>query len=87
YGIWAGYREAEPGFIGVNGDYVWETPTNIHGTESIGYFMDDVKGFDYGFDYTVFKNGIFTFQYFDLEDEVTGDYDRKGFVTQLRYMF
>jgi len=87
YGIWAGYRKAEPGFAGINGDYVWETPTNIHGATSLGYFMDNVEGFDYGFDYTVFKNGIFTVQYFDLEDEAIGVFDRKGLVTQLRYMF
>ena len=88
YGFWVGYRKAEPGFIGVNGDYVWETPTNINaGPYSLGYFMDNVKGFDYGFDYTVFKNGILTLQYFDLEDEAIGFIDKKGLTAQLRYQF
>jgi len=87
YGVWVGYRKAEPGFLGLNGDYVWETPTGIG--SQFGYFMDDVKGYDIGFDYTVFKNGILTLQYFDMENEEQswGQIDKQGFTAQLRYQF
>ena len=100
YGVWVGYRKAEPGFFGRNGDLVWETPTNIYINYpewDAGYMMDNVKGFDFGFDYTVFKNGIFSVQYFDLETDVitTGanltptdaNDNKKSFVAQLRYIF
>ena len=89
YGIWVGYRDAENGFFGRTGDYVLETATNLYdytGANNYGYMLDNIKGADYGFDYTVFKNGIFTFQYFDLETKRDKD-DRKGLVAQLRYMF
>ena len=92
YGIWVGYRDAENGFFGRTGDYVLETATNLYDSNTdltqhqYGYMLDNIKGLDYGFDYTVFKNGIFTFQYFDLEVETTKE-DRKGMVAQLRYMF
>jgi hypothetical protein len=88
WGIWAGYRNAELGFAGRNGDYIWETPTNLGSLN--GYMMDNVKGMDVGIDYTVFKNGVLTLQYFDLESErdIPGDInDKKSAVAQLRYMF
>jgi hypothetical protein len=82
WGTWVGYRNAEAGFNGRNGDYIWEVPL----AKSF-YNMDNVKGFDVGIDYTVFKNGILTLQYFALEDENTGLNDEKGFIGQIRYMF
>ncbi len=98
YGFWVGYRHADPGFLGVTGDPLWETPAIVP-------TMDNVKGFDYGFDYTVFKNGVFTFNYFDLESVSKGYYyygnsmwnpywnwvagrtEYKSMIAQLRYFF
>jgi hypothetical protein len=86
FGVWAGYRDADPGFFGRNGDYIWETPVGFAALNGGNYLMDDVKGIDYGVDYTLFKNGVATVQYFDLENSA-GTQDRKGMTAQLRYMF
>lgn len=81
YGIWVGYRDAEPGFYGITGDPLWETAGTINP-------MNNIKGAEYGFDYTLFKNGIFTFNYLDLEsNDQYADRDAKNMTAQLRYMF
>lgn len=85
FGVFAGYRDAENGFFGRNGDYIWETGGGSADSLA-GYMMNNVKGADYGFEYTVFKNAIFTAQYFDLEKETDGT-DKKSATAQLRYFF
>ena len=84
YGIWVGYRDAEKGFdpavmTALDGGRIGNTDWA---------YADNVKGAEFGFDYTVFKNGVFLAQYGDLElKSGTGDKDRKNFFAQLRYYF
>ena len=85
YGIWAGYRDAEKGFD--PGEF-----TTLDGgrvDDATWAYSDNIKGAEFGFDYTVFKNGVFLAQYGDLEvkERNSGDKDRKNFFAQLRYWF
>jgi len=82
YGVWVGYRKADNGFLAHTGDLIWETATNI----PTGYMMNNVKGMDFGIEYTVFNNGVMTLQYQDFEAENDGR-NAKNFTAQLRYMF
>ncbi|MGL5512183.1 MAG: S-layer homology domain-containing protein [Sporomusa sp.] len=90
YGIWAGYRDAEQGFDPA------QMTTLDQGKLDGGKFAtdwgkaDNIKGAEFGFNYTVFKNGIFTAQYGDLElkdANVGADKDKKNFFAHLRYWF
>jgi len=47
---------------------------------------DNVKGMEYGVEYAVFKNGILTIQYNDLQD-YKGNVDKKNMIAQLVYTF
>jgi len=79
YGLFAGYRDAEAGFTALTGDPLWETHLGVLGS------MNDVKGANFGFDYTVFNNAVVTVNYLDLEDQAGADL--KGMTAQLRYFF
>jgi len=81
WGFWVGYRDAEPGFNALTGDPLWETHLGVLGS------MDNVKGAEVGFDYTVFNNAVFTFNYLDLESNDFWEDDLKGLTAQLRYFF
>ncbi len=85
WGFWVGYRKADPGFFGHNGDPLWETATNLP-MNGGAYIMSDVKGFDYGFEYTLFKNGVFSLNYLDLKSK-DGNTNAKNFTAQLIYSF
>lgn len=80
YGFWVGYRDAEPGFNGITGDPMWETVSYVAP-------MNNVKGPEYGFDYTLFNNGVFTFRYQDFESNDNFERDLKSMNAQLRYFF
>jgi len=84
YGIWAGYRDADVGFD------VAELTTLDGGRfgKTDWAYADNVKGAEFGFDYTLFKNGVFTAQYGDFEQKASfGDKDRKNFFASLEYFF
>jgi len=84
YGIWVGYRDAEKGFDPAE---MTALDGGRFGNTDWAY-ADNVKGAEFGFDYTLFKNGVFTAQYGDLElKKGTGDNDRKNFFASLEYFF
>jgi len=93
FGAWVGYRNADQGF-----DVLELTTldsarqTNIdYGFDNTFGNLDNVKGAEFGIEYTVFRNGIFTFRYNDLElkNDFFGYYnkDKKNFFAQLEYSF
>ena len=85
WGLWVGYRKADPGFLGHNGDPLYETAGNLP-LNGGAYIMSDVKGFDYGVEYTVFKNGILSLNYLDLKSR-NDSTNAKNFTAQLIYSF
>ncbi|MGL5512184.1 MAG: S-layer homology domain-containing protein [Sporomusa sp.] len=85
YGIWVGYRDAEQGF-----DPAVLTTIDGGNISKDWGKADNIKGTEFGFDYTVFKNGIFKVQYgdFELKKADAGvDKDKNNFYAQLRYWF
>ncbi|CQR70567.1 Outer membrane protein alpha precursor [Sporomusa ovata DSM 2662] len=85
-GVWVGYRSAEFGF----------DPGELTTLESGRYedftygILDNVKGAEFGVEYTVFKNGVLTVQYNDLEykDNLGGiNNNKESFFTHLTYTF
>ncbi|SMC38932.1 S-layer homology domain-containing protein [Sporomusa malonica] len=84
-GVWAGYRNADPGFD------VGELTTLDSARQDASFGnLDNVKGLEFGVEYTVFKNGVFTVQYNDLElkEAAAGvDKDKKNFFAHLVYSF
>lgn len=95
YGLWVGYRSADPlfdqwGFSTLNNEYTrvanTGTGTNLYDTYSIGA-MKNVKGFQYGVEYTVFENAIASIMYYDLKDKRTGNIDADSLICQLTYTF
>lgn len=79
YGIFVDYRKADPGFMGLTGDPLWEVAEGP-------LAMNNIKGFDYGVEYTVFNNAVLTLNYQDLTAQ-TGTANDKAFIAQLRYAF
>ena len=81
YGIWVGYRKADAGF-----DPMWfSTPdmSSVYG----GNALNNVKGLEYGFEYALFKNGVFTMKYLDLKTNDGVETPVKNFIAQLVYTF
>jgi len=87
FGAWVGYRNADNNFD------VCELTTLDSGRQTVEEFfgnLDNVKGAEFGVEYTVFRNGILTVQYNDLELKDTVWYlsdDKKNFFAQLEYSF
>ncbi|MBP2664993.1 MAG: S-layer protein [Firmicutes bacterium] len=85
FGTWVGYRNADFGFDSC------DLTTLDSGNQSIFANLDNVKGAEFGVEYTVFHNGIFTVQYNDmkLKDDWGGllKNDVKNFFAQLVYSF
>ncbi len=78
YGIWVGYRKADPGFF---------SNSALDGTDAMPVsYLNDVKGWEYGVDYTVFKNGVLALQYNHLKDS-SGNTNGNNFIAQLTYSF
>jgi len=82
YGLWVGYRSADEGFDYKNVG----TLDMANGMDTSLRENDNVKGLEYGFEYAVFKNGIMTIQYNDLEAK-EGNIDKKNLIAQLVYTF
>jgi hypothetical protein len=82
YGIWVGYRKADTSFDPISFD-------TLDGADAAGGYLDNVKGLEYGFEYTVFKNGILSLQYNDLKENKfkNGDDTKKSFLANLTYSF
>lgn len=89
YGLWVGYRKADPGFDlytfgsagGVNVTRFQKDPFNAAGITS----MSNVKGLDYGFAVTVFKNAILSLQYNDLKSKTS--INAESCLVDLNYFF
>lgn len=101
HGFWVGYRSADPrfdtfGFSTVNND--WGRVANTGTGLNPGYSADpaynysigalkNVKGFQYGVEYTVFEDAIATIMYNDVKDKKTGNIDASNLICQLTYTF
>lgn len=90
YGLWVGYREADPkfdtyGFTTLNNDYT--RAANTGGPAHEVGALKNVKGFQYGIEYTVFENAIAKVIYNDLEDKRTGNINASNVICQLTYNF
>lgn len=78
YGVWVGYRKADKGFF---------SNSTLDGTDAMAVnYLTNVKGWEYGVDYAVFKNGVLSLQYNDLKD-VNESVNGKNFIAQLTYSF
>lgn len=82
YGLYVSYRKAEPGFDQKNWNDFSDMATWNGGFKE----MDDIKGLDYGFEYTLFKNGIMRIQYNDMES-YKGDTNKRNMFAELVYTF
>lgn len=83
YGVWLGYRKADKAFD----PEWWSTPESSDVAGGLAVF-NDTKGFEYGFDYTVFKNGILSVWYNDMKDKDGKSPDgRRNLITSLSYAF
>ncbi|WP_425058576.1 hypothetical protein SCACP_32330 [Sporomusa carbonis] len=86
FGVWVGYRSADAGFDPgtlTTLDFADTADPNCYTTYGIA---DNIKGLEYGVEYTVFKNGVLTVQYNDLETKDT-KVDKKNMIAQLVYSF
>ncbi|MBP2662219.1 MAG: S-layer protein [Firmicutes bacterium] len=83
YGAWIGYRKADKGFD----PEWWSTPESSDVAGGLAA-LNDTKGFEYGVEYTVFKNAIFAVQYNDMKDKNGDSPDgRRNLFTSLSYSF
>lgn len=79
YDVWAGYRKADPNFD----DFYWATvdaPFQISG-------LDNIKGWEAGVDYTIFKNGTLSLNYADMKSNDNKDTNKKYFIGSVSYSF
>ncbi|WP_371363071.1 hypothetical protein SRRS_40520 [Sporomusa rhizae] len=86
YGVWLGYRNADQYFD--PGELTTLTSGRF-ADRSYG-MLDNVKGPEFGVEYTLFKNGILTVQYNDLElkdSKPDANKDKKSLVGYLTYTF
>jgi hypothetical protein len=84
-GVWVGYRSADPGF-----DVAALTTLDSGLLDTSSSYIDNVKGTEFGVEYTVFRNGILSLQYGDqeLKEAAAGvDKDKKNFFATLIYTF
>ncbi|TWH48085.1 S-layer homology domain-containing protein [Sporomusa sp. KB1] len=85
-GIWVGYRSAEKGF---DPSEMSTLDTGRYADTTYGN-LDNIKGMELGAEYTVFKNGVLSVMYEDLElkDPQAGqNKDKKGLWATLIYSF
>lgn len=82
-GVWAGYRKADPGFDPA----ILTTLDSAIQDTTTGKTLDNIKGPEYGFEYTIFKNGVLTLQYNDLKTAKGTQVDKKNFFAHLVYSF
>ncbi|WP_425058575.1 hypothetical protein SCACP_32320 [Sporomusa carbonis] len=81
FGVWAARKQAEQNFDTL------KLTTYDGATNASAYKpMDDIKGYEYGVEYTVFKNGVLTVIYNDVKN-YTETTDKKNMVANLVYTF
>lgn len=90
YGMWVSYRNMDPAFdlwtLGNAGHSrvphaLW-TGAGINGATE----TSNVKGFEYGFEQTLFKNAIMSVQYFDFQAK-TSEKSAESYMVSLNYQF
>lgn len=82
YGFWVTYRRADKSF-----DTDWWDTFDYTIKENGWANLDNTKGLEYGFEYTVFKNGILSLQYNDMKDLNGNELNRRAFIANLTYSF
>lgn len=90
YGAWVSYRQIDSNFdlwtLGsVNGSdttHLLKAAGGVNGVNA----MSNVKGFEYGFEQTLFKDAILSLQYNDFKSKTDGK-DAQNFLATLNYMF
>ncbi|AIF53746.1 S-layer homology domain-containing protein [Pelosinus sp. UFO1] len=80
FGLWVGYTKAEAGF-----DPKAYTTRNFT-DNSGGVGANDIKGYEYGVEYTLFKNGLLSLNY-NPDKNYAGTADRKYFMGTITYGF
>lgn len=89
YGLWVGYRKADElfdnfGFTTLANDQARASNVSSY---ALNGALNNVKGFQYGFEYTVFPNGIAKIMYNRLTDNTTGTLNGDNLICQLTYTF
>jgi hypothetical protein len=87
FGAWIGYRNADTGFDMLS-------MTDADAPEAMKYNFDpskannlsNIKGFEYGIEYTVFPNAAMTLQYGDQKKK-TDNATAKNFMATMQYHF
>ncbi|CQR72382.1 Outer membrane protein alpha precursor [Sporomusa ovata DSM 2662] len=85
-GIWVGYRSAEKGF---DPSEMSTLDTGRYADTTYGN-LDNIKGMELGAEYTVFRNGVLSVMYEDLElkaPQAGQNKDKKGLWATLIYSF
>ncbi|WP_371372150.1 S-layer homology domain-containing protein [Sporomusa aerivorans] len=88
FGLWVGYRNADAGFDPGTLTTLDSGDTAAAADMALDAYgiADNIKGLEYGFNYTLFRNGVLTVQYNDLETKDT-KIDKKNLIAQLEYFF
>lgn len=86
-GFWIGYRNADIGFDPLSlGNMEGSALQKNMTTPFDALVMSNIKGFEYGYERTVFKNAIMSLQYNDLTKKDDGT-SAKSFLCSLTYSF
>jgi len=88
FGLWAQYKKAENGFdkYGMADPYTMSMPWTAN-YPSPGGNANNLKGTEFGIDYTVFKNGVLSVKYDALKSNDGKNTDRKFMITELNVSF
>jgi hypothetical protein len=98
-GFWLQYKKADPGFdtLGLASPFTWTTPIN-YSSPSGGGFADNIKGYEIGYERTIFSRTIFSIIYnkanrvADVPGSLSnsdfgGKENQDYFITQVQYFF
>lgn len=89
FGAWVGYRNADSGFdvLSMGDSDTPEVMKNFDGNNPLNaYNMSNIKGFEYGLEYTVFLNGTLALQYGDHQRK-TDNENAENFMVAMEYHF
>lgn len=89
HGAWVRYRDADPGFdlLSLGECDAPEVMKTFNGSNQ-AYNMSNVKGFDFGYERTVFNNGVLTLNYGTLKKkEGSGDDNAAYGMASMEYFF
>ncbi|SDE55701.1 DUF3373 family protein [Sporomusa acidovorans] len=89
YGAWIGYRNADTGFdvLSMGDSDAPEIMKNFDDNNPFNaYNMSNIKGFEYGLEYTVFQNATLTLQYGD-HTRKTDNKNAENFMAAMEYHF